>query len=144
MAGSVHWALIVVRGTLSSPASCARRPVNSVLGSSNTAGTAARGGLSGQALLLGAGGPLSRFQGPRFRQGMDRFNVRSDPLVRPAGPDGIWVSKIPSPGLSGAASGRSVFFTWSSYPHTELAEKALRVGDLPIPVREKVPVVASG
>jgi len=60
------------------------------------------------------------------------------------GPDGIWVSKIPSPGLSGAASGRSVVFTWSSYPHTELAEKALRVGDLPIPVREKVPVVASG
>jgi len=80
MAGSVHWALIVVRGTLSSWARC---PVNSVLDSSNTAGTAP-GGLPGQAFLLDATGPLSRFQGPKFRQGMDRFNVRSDPVVRPA------------------------------------------------------------
>ncbi len=144
MAGSVHWALIVVRGTLSSPASCARRPVNSVLGSSNTAGTAARGGLSGQALLLGAGGPLSRFQGPRSAKVWIASMFAVIRSCARLGPDGIWVSKIPSPGLSGAASGRSVVFTWSSYPHTELAEKALRVGDLPIPVREKVPVVASG
>jgi len=80
MAGSVHWALIVVRGTLSSWARC---PVNSVLDSSNTAGTAP-GGPPGQAFLLDATGPLSRFQGPKFRQGMDRFNVRSDRVVRPA------------------------------------------------------------
>jgi len=39
MAGSVHGALIAVRGTLSSWACC---PVNSVLDSSNTAGTAPR------------------------------------------------------------------------------------------------------
>jgi len=219
MAGSVHWALIVVRGTLSSWARC---PVNSVLDSSNTAGTAP-GGLPGQAFLLDATGPLSRFQGPKFRQGMDRFNVRSDPVVRPAQGlarigSGCHVSvggtfrcspprrsspytacclslstqasrspsrphprsrcparspgesnrppapPLPTPrpaagphvppahllqkALAGAVRCRQRPLMGGLHlvldPHTELAEKALRVPDLPTLVREKVPVAASG